>query len=162
MKRKNVREAPFEHIGKHQYGFFVRMTPKVFEAGNTMQENSFETWKKGKANPRLCFTISVDKLALEGFFTFSSGIYPYCECVLVPEKSVHTVEEVNKIMKEYEYKNKTENEKISERLLILEEENKRQKEEILQLRSQKGESDDRNSYKRTKTNELKQKTKRTE
>lgn len=89
------REKPFSHIGINEFGFFVRQSETQFEGGNRVQENTFETWKQGKANDKICWTISVEKLALKSFVETAKAVYIYCECILVPENSEYSVEDVN-------------------------------------------------------------------
>lgn len=89
------RNKPLNHIGLNEYGFFVRMSNERFEGGNSVVENTFDTWSKGKANEKICWTISVEKLALKSFLDTWKTVYLYCECIAVPENSTDTIEGIN-------------------------------------------------------------------
>lgn len=112
MEQNKLREKPFEHIGINEYGFFVRNAKDRFEGGGVSIENTFESWKNGTANQKLCWTISVEEFAIDSFIKNHNLVYPYCECILVPENSKDTIEDINSKLNLSEKAELTEYEKM--------------------------------------------------
>lgn len=112
MSEKKLRPQPFHNIGIDEFGFFVRQSESIYEAGNSIQENTFETWKQGKANGKICWTISVEKLAFKQFVRDYKTVYLYCECIAVPENSEYTIEQINDMLKVSKQKELSEFEKL--------------------------------------------------
>lgn len=131
MEQTKLREQPFEHISSKEYGFFVRTTKEKYEAGNTIKENTFETWKQKKHNEKVCCTISVEEMALQRFIENCTLVgYQYVECILVPEDSKVTIKEINEKLKGNSIAELTPFEKLQAQMEQMQKENAELREEL--------------------------------
>ena len=130
MEKIMEREKPFKHIGINEFGFFVRQSETEFEGGKYPVENTFESWKKGTANNKICWTISVEKNEIKSFINTCKQVYLYIECILVPENSDYSVEQINELLQVSTEKEKSEVEKIQDQMNHIIAENNKLREEL--------------------------------
>lgn len=122
MNQTNQVNQLQTRVSPNNFAFFVHNSNTPFDPETGIQF-SFENWKNGTVNMRLCKVVDCEPIGLETFLTSQKSVYSYCECVQVPINSTTTIDEINSQIatpKTFETSIEKENRELKQRLAELE------------------------------------------